>query len=65
MASHNIARGELEEVSQQYLNISSTPDTSSTKLDSALSYFLTPPFVKNFEFYVKSVSPVFDKIKNT
>lgn len=56
MASHNIARGQLDEVSHQYHTISSTPDTStSSKSDNASMYFLAPPFTKKLDFYVKSV----------
>uniref|UniRef100_A0AC35FF36 PH domain-containing protein n=2 Tax=Panagrolaimus sp. PS1159 TaxID=55785 RepID=A0AC35FF36_9BILA len=58
MASHNIARGELDEVSHQYLNISSKPDTSSSKPDNASLYFLTSPFAKKLDFFVKSTATV-------
>lgn len=51
MASHNVVRAELDQISHQYLVNSSTPTSSST-LSNPLSYFLKDPFARDINFWI-------------
>uniref|UniRef100_A0A7E4W547 PH domain-containing protein n=1 Tax=Panagrellus redivivus TaxID=6233 RepID=A0A7E4W547_PANRE len=55
VASYQIVRGELDEISQLYLNNSSKPDSTSPRSNTSL-YFLTSPFIKDVEFHIKSTA---------
>ena len=52
MASHQMVRAELDEVSHQYLLLSST-STANAVTTNLSSYFLKDPFVKQVNFWIK------------